>query len=390
MEVAILQVSYYLYIHHDFNIYIRDQSELFVSHQNLGAKIIFSGDDKNEIGHKDGECIQDAGNNTTHLDSNGVVRIAREKDQITSALRLKSGRSNLPSHLRSYSMSCSDKICKWILIGMQGSGVLSHFFTEPITLSHIVVSQDKRAIENSQVQALDRALVSRAQKTLDEVVESTPGFKDLRETNIGAKVYICEEIFTQSKSSAELRDHEAKVFKSQKQSENSENPIKKRKLNETIDNPDKAALTTKASKGESSIGVSINWQSTINTHDTSNANDVEQTIGAKGVKQGKKPKTRKDVVKCASRLSRFSLMDESMEILKLLSTRKLCTPSLSFKDIDDHIFCKEIPTITYQNMKKISGENKVQQMKKMLFHSSTKNHLSGWVKSSEENDFVVL
>ena len=284
-------------------------------------------------------------------------------------------------------MSCSDKICKWILIGMQGSGVLSHFFTEPITLSHIVVSQDKRAIENTQVQALDRALVSRAQKTLDEVVKSTPGFKDLRDTNIGANVYICGEIFTQSKTSAELRDHEAKLINSQKQSEKSENPIKKRKLNETIDNPDRVALTTKASKGESSIGVSINWQSTINTN---NANNVEQTIGAKGVKQGKKPKTRKDVVKCSSRLSRFSLMDESMEILKLLSTRKLCTPSLSLKDIEDRILCKDTPTITYQHMKNISGENKVQQLKKMLFHSSAKNHLSGWVKSSEENDFVVI
>lgn len=350
----------------------------------LGAKIIFSGDDNNEIGDEDSECIQDAESNTTHLDSNGVVRIAREKDQLTSALRLKSGRSNLPSHLRSYSMSCSDKICKWILIGMQGSGVLSHFFPEPITLSHVVVSQDKRAIENSQVEALGRALVLRAQKTLDEVVQSTPEFKDLRDINIGANVYICKEFFAQSKTSADLRNHQTKL-NSQRQSES---PTKKRKLNETIDNLDKSTLATKASKGESSIGVSINWQSSINTND--NANHIEQTIGAKGVKQGKKPKTRKDVAKCASRLSRFSLIDESMEILKLLSTRKICTPSLSFKDIDDYIFCKETPKFTYQHMKKISGENKIQQMKKMIFHSSAKNHLSGWVKSSEENDFVVL
>ena len=360
----------------------------YLSLTNLGAKIIFSGDDKNEKGDEDGECIQDAGNNTTHLDSNGVVRIAREKDQLTSALRLKSGRSNLPSHLRSYSMSCSDKICKWILLGMQGSGLISHFLTEPITLSHIVVSQDRRAIENSQVHALDRALVSRAQKTLDEVVESTPEFKGLRDINIGTNVYISEEIFKQSKTSAEMRDHEAKFLNSQRQSENPENPIKKRKLNEIIDNRDEAA--TKGTKGESSIGVSINWQSSININDTSNRNHVEQTIGAKGVKQGKKPKTRKDVAKCASRLSRFSLVDESMEILKLLSTRKLCTPSLSFKDVDDRIFCKKTSSITYQQMKNISGENQIQQMKTMLFNSTTKNHLSGWVKSSEENDFVVM
>ena len=97
--------------------------------------------------------------------NNSSISIAREKTQITSALRLKSGRSNLPSHLRSVSMSCSDKICKWMVLGLQGHGILNYFLSKPIMLSSVVVSHDIRAKISSQKEALERALLQRALQT---------------------------------------------------------------------------------------------------------------------------------------------------------------------------------------------------------------------------------
>ncbi|KAH9189755.1 hypothetical protein AeNC1_008263 [Aphanomyces euteiches] len=57
--------------------------------------------------------------------------------------RVKSGRSDILPENRTVSMSCSDKICKWLACGLQGN-LLSQWF-EPIILSGIVVSQDSKA-----------------------------------------------------------------------------------------------------------------------------------------------------------------------------------------------------------------------------------------------------
>ena len=97
--------------------------------------------------------------------TNKVV-FAREKIQRTSALRLKSGRSNIPPHQRSLSMSCSDKICKWIVLGLQGNGMLSSLLNNPLRLSSIVVSRDLRVSKgsHSQFKSLERALIERTKE----------------------------------------------------------------------------------------------------------------------------------------------------------------------------------------------------------------------------------
>ena len=52
---------------------------------------------------------------------------------VTGALRIKPGRGD-----RTLSMSCSDKIMKWTILGLQG-GLLSNFISKPIFLSSIIV-----------------------------------------------------------------------------------------------------------------------------------------------------------------------------------------------------------------------------------------------------------
>ena len=54
----------------------------------------------------------------------------------TGILRTKPGRGE-----RTESMSCSDKLCKWNLVGLQGA-LVSHFLVEPIFIDTVVICGD--------------------------------------------------------------------------------------------------------------------------------------------------------------------------------------------------------------------------------------------------------
>ena len=80
---------------------------------------------------------------------------------MTSAVRLKPGRSDVPVERRSGSLSCSDKILKWSVCGLQGA-LLRTRFPDVIPLAGVVVARQPGAASNGVGASLDRALFLRA------------------------------------------------------------------------------------------------------------------------------------------------------------------------------------------------------------------------------------
>ena len=86
-------------------------------------------------------------------------------------LRTKSGRSDLPPKLRTLSMSCSDKIARWRVKGVQGK-YLSQFLAHPIFYESITISCEK--IRVGILAALHRALHARIMSNYDKSREVQP------------------------------------------------------------------------------------------------------------------------------------------------------------------------------------------------------------------------
>jgi hypothetical protein len=97
---------------------------------------------------------------------------------LSSLLRCKPGRIDIQGTQRASSMSCSDKICRWSCLGLQGfvspfslschishqilRALLSKFITSPIFLSGIVISRDLASSEvEGQEEAVQRAIPRR-------------------------------------------------------------------------------------------------------------------------------------------------------------------------------------------------------------------------------------
>ena len=92
-----------------------------------------------------------------------LLSVAKEgHEQRIGCMRLKSGRSDIPDRCRTTCYSCSDKIAKWAVVGVQSALVST--LIEPIYLNSIVVSSDPLSSREAQFEALHRAILSRTEQ----------------------------------------------------------------------------------------------------------------------------------------------------------------------------------------------------------------------------------
>ena len=226
-------------------------------------------------------------------------RVARERIQLLGRLRIKSGRSNLRPDQRSDSLSCSDKMVRWSVLGLQGRALLPYLNNEPIRLSSVIVSRDIRnhsdTTTGAQFQALQRAMPDRVMAVKEELCKENgvDGNTTQKSSSVLAhevdaihvpQVHVVEQVFAPGKACSE----HAKEMASRKRKHGGGG---KPKLSPT--------------------GVCLNW----NMYDDS----VELTVGARGIRQGKQPKTGQDILTLASRLSRQGIWKIARDVCSAVS-----------------------------------------------------------------------
>ncbi len=274
--------------------------------------------------------------------------VAREEIQVLGKLRTKSGRSNLPAHLRSTSMSCCDKIVQWGVLGLQG-GLLSGKIDLPIFLSSIVVSNDPRVNSASLVQqeALQRAIPDRIDRVYNALMAAqlSPSWQIcIPSVCIVAEEFPSDKAIMESK----IQTKAPITVKSEHNQTSCYHSIgRKRKRDD--DN----------SIGLSPCGISLLWQ-------CCDASLIELIVGARGIRQGKKPKSDLHFMELASCVSRRAMV------------------GLAQQQYKDQLSKGE--TTTYQQFKCRVANPEWQKCKADILKTET---LAGWLKNSDEADFMI-
>jgi len=235
---------------------------------------------------------------------------AREEIQVLGKLRIKSGRSNLPAHMRSHSHSCSDKLASWSVLGLQG-GLLTRFLDPPIIpLASVVVSGDSRLhtandendVGNQHEEqhrpqriALERAIPGRAQSVWNHLgapqQDRFPSWKPPIPT-----VHIVPQTFVSGKAAMTVPSMSSSLAgEKRKQSGDRGESQGIDSNNQDTGHAIKNSNGSQTQKAVPPCGMCFNWNQN---------EDIEVLVGARGIKQGKKPKTPRDIEKLASRLSR--------------------------------------------------------------------------------------
>jgi hypothetical protein len=147
-------------------------------------------------------------------------------------------------------------------------------------------------------------------------------------------------------------------------------------------------------KKESPSGMSINWHQRYQTNATltRTVDNFEVTIGATGLKRGKKPKQPKDVVKSASILCRYNFFCRWRRCLELSSqnigccvkdVKKASLYASTLRELLDN------PTSYMESKQKLSDLGLV-HVPESLFGKSEDGHtgpLGSWVRNGVRDDF---
>ena len=266
--------------------------------------------------------------NYNHLQQITDSQVFRETStQFHGMLRTKSGRSNLQSTKRSTSMSCSDKLVRWSIFGLQGSQ-LSRLIPRPIRFRSCVVGKDPRNHDASkQLGALDRSLVRRISGVCVALTESS----DEAIVQFGKDISL--------PSVAVLSSEDSTFGKAAMEKERLRSPeTRKRKRGE------KGVLFP-------SCGVSTNWMCLDES--------IEVTVGARGTRQGKKPRTEDEHRNMESRLSRNQI--------RLLASRSI----------------EEKSSASYESWKYKLTSSLHRKVREVVF---SKGPLTGWIEGKKDRE----
>jgi len=108
------------------------------------------------------------------------------------------------------------------------------------------------------------------------------------------------------------------------------------------------------------------------------------TVGAKGMKQGKNPKSVVVFVNSASNLSRHSLFHQALRSISHLSRiagKEKLDLGLKWKEVDSIMRDR----LSYQQAKRLMTPQHSQQLRNILCEIDSP--LLGWMRSSSDGDF---
>jgi tRNA-specific adenosine deaminase 1 len=344
------------------------QLHLYISDSPCGDASIYPVDDEDEllytgakviVSDKTGVDASTCGGTHQLLDG---APVAREEVQVLGKLRTKSGRSNLPAHLRSSSMSCSDKILKWCILGLQGD-LLSKFIPDPIRLASVVVSRDPRVrvvkdtptIEDEQSKALGRAIPSRLTRVREYLNTQQQDKVEQCIEELTPSVHIVSRVFSSGKAAMaakSLFDSAASSKSATSTPHLSAKESHKRKRNNEQDQV-------------SPCGFSLNWQQRQEGSTTCTSEEI--LVGARGCCQGKKPKSLEDYQRLSSRLSRYE------SVVQLVQKRHAAA-------VDTN------KASTYQELKARHSSKEWIQLKSILYQGGP---MKGWLVSQAQGDFEI-